>query len=192
MKNLLTPLLCAYSTLLWWPAHSQAQDAGLRQCRGVVDAAARLACYDALPIAPSATALPPAPPPSAKPAAVPSAGPATPLTTATSAQTAAATSLTPSTAPTAADGAALEAQFGLLSPTEKVKEIVSRFEGLFEGWRSGERIALANGQVWQIADGSSAVYSLRNPKVTIRRGSLGQFVLDVEGAGKSATVRRIQ
>lgn len=187
MKNLPMALLSTLPALLLWPAPSQAQDTGLRQCRAVADAAARLACYDALPLTAPASVAPPAPsapPAAARPAPVPAADAAT--------RQAAAAGVAPSAPPTAADGAALEAQFGLLSPAEKVKEIVTRFEGLFEGWRSGERITLANGQVWQVVDGSSAVYNLRNPKITIRRGSLGQFVLDVEGAAKMATVRRIQ
>jgi hypothetical protein len=44
---------------------------------------------------------------------------------------------------------------------------------MFEGWRPNERIRLANGQVWQIADDSSSLLQRRDPKVTVRRGALG-------------------
>jgi hypothetical protein len=47
-KPLLSALLLAFAG----PGH--ADDGGLRRCRGVADAAARLACYDALPL-PAAT-----------------------------------------------------------------------------------------------------------------------------------------
>lgn len=174
MKTLLIPFLAFLPGLLLLPAqvHSQAQaqvqaqvlDAGWRQCRTTVDAAARLACYDALPAGPLAAAAPA----SAVPAGATAANrPAASVT-------------------------GLESQFGLATPADRVTEIATRFEGLFEGWRSGDRITLANGQVWQVTDGSSAVYNLRSPRVTIRRGSMGQFVLDVEGAKKLATVRRVQ
>ena len=94
--------------------------------------------------------------------------------------------------PPAPAPAALESQFGLAAPVERVQEVVTRYEGLFEGWRPNERIRLANGQVWQVVDGSSGVYDLKNPKVTIKRGALGRFMLDVEGAGKMPSVRRVE
>ncbi len=147
---------------------AQAQDpAALRQCRALADTAARLACYDAIPL--------PAVP--VVPAAAPVARPATPV--------AAPVALTaPAPVP--------EAQFGLPTPADRVQEIVTRYDGLFEGWRPDERIRLANGQVWQVVDGSSGVYNLKSPKVTIRRGALGRFVLDIEGANKTPTVRRTE
>ena len=44
----------------------------------------------------------------------------------------------------------------------------------------------------QVVDGSSAVYALKNPKVTIKRGALGRFVLDIDGAAKMPGVRRVE
>jgi hypothetical protein len=55
-----------------------------------------------------------------------------------------------------------------------------------------DAIPLANGQVWQIADGSARFMSLDNPKVTIRRGALGSFFLDFENDNRSPRVRRVQ
>jgi hypothetical protein len=51
---------------------------------------------------------------------------------------------------------------------------------------------LANGQVWQITDGSEGVYSLVDPLVTIERGSFGSFFLRIEGVGQTPKVRRLQ
>ncbi len=165
----LTPSACAaLITILLCPGALRAQDDGLRQCRALADAAARLACYDALPVAPAKPA-----PPAAVPAAVAPASAAVP-----------ATPLRPAVAP--------ESQFGLPTPADLLEAVTTRYEGLFEGWRANERIRLANGQVWQVVDDSSAVYELKSPKVTIRRGAFGRFVLDIEGAAKMPGVRRVQ
>jgi hypothetical protein len=96
------------------------------------------------------------------------------------------------TLPAAPPASAAAASFGLPRPADEIQEVVTRYEGLFEGWSPGDRIRLANGQVWQIADDSRAVYRLRDPKVTVRRGALGRFVLDVEGARITPTVRRVE
>ncbi len=163
--------LCA-CLLMALNAQALAQDASsLRQCRALADMAARLACYDAIPLpsVPAVSAVPATPAPAARPA-MPLAVPVTP----------------------AAPAPAPETQFGLPAPADRVLELVTRYDGLFEGWRPDERIRLANGQVWRVVDGSSGVYNLNNPKVTIRRGALGRFVLDIEGANKTPTVRRVE
>jgi len=36
------------------------------------------------------------------------------------------------------------------------------------------------------------VYHLRDPKVTVRRATLGTFVLDIEGARRQPRVRRLE
>jgi len=129
------------------------------------DAAARLVCYDSMAPATAAVAAPAA-----------AAPPAAPI---------------PPVAP-AATAAAVEAEFGLERPSDRLQEVVSRFDGVFEGWVPRQRIRLANGQLWQVVDDSRGVYNLRDPKVTIRRGALGRFVMDVEGAKLAPTVRRIE
>jgi hypothetical protein len=131
---------------------ARADDAALHRCRALTEPAARLACYDAVPLA----ATPPgsaAPPPAA---------------------------VEPS------------ASFGLDKPEDKTKEIRSHISGRFEGWRPGERIRLANRQVWQVSDDSSGVYFLLDPKVTVRRASMGTFMLDIEGARRMPRVRRLE
>lgn len=86
-------------------------------------------------------------------------------------------------------------RFGLelkIASTGAVDEIVSRLPGRFEGWSSGTRFKLANGQTWQVSDGSRAVFSAENPSVTIRRGAMGAFYLRVEGLNKEARVKRVE
>jgi len=85
-------------------------------------------------------------------------------------------------------------QFGIERRTSKTEldAIESHIPGHFEGWDARTRIKLANGQVWQIADDSSRYLYVDNPKVTIRRGALGAFYLDVEGSRGSVRVRRVQ
>jgi len=61
------------SMLLLATASAHAGDADLRRCRALADAALRLACYDALPLAPLA---PGAPPPAAAAAPATAAAPA--------------------------------------------------------------------------------------------------------------------
>ena len=147
--KLMVPVLLAVMSM---PA-TAADDGALRQCRALTDAAARLACYDALPLAAPSTVSATAPP---------------------------------------AAAAAPAAAFGLLPPEEKVQEITSTIPGLFDGWGPRSLIRLANGQVWQVTDDSRAVYALRDPKVRVKRASLGSFVLDIEGANLLPRVRRVE
>ena len=135
-----------------------ADDAALLRCRGIAEASARLACYDALPL-------------------------------------------------TAGEGGAGQAaakqgsqplppeQFGLeekLAPAPGVDAIESQIPGRFEGWQPNTIIRLANGQVWQVADVSSRVYDVNNPKVEIRRGMMGAFYLNIAGDNRTVRVKRIQ
>lgn len=85
-------------------------------------------------------------------------------------------------------------QFGIPEPTYKVAldTIESHIPGDFEGWGPKATISLANGQVWQIRDDSSYTQYTRNPKVIIRRGVLGAFYLEVEGANSSPRVKRLR
>ena len=168
------PLLALLASVPAW-----ADDAGMRRCRELADPGARLACYDALPLAKTPAPAAPAPtgPARAAPAApapVPLVAPAQPPT------------LTPE---------AREARFGIeqkAAAKEELPEIQSHIPGLFEGWRPNMRIRLANGQVWQIADDSSRMMERRDPKVTVRRALLGAFFLDFEGDNRSPRVRRVQ
>jgi hypothetical protein len=68
----------------------------------------------------------------------------------------------------------------------------SYIPGHFEGWGPNARIKLANGQVWQVVDQSSAFFNRDNPKVVVRRGMMGGFFLEIENSNRSPRVRRVQ
>lgn len=72
------------------------------------------------------------------------------------------------------------------------ESIDTRIEGQFGGWGPRDRLRLANGQVWQVVDGSSATLNLQSPKVRVRRGMFGAFYLDIEGTGRSPRVKRLE
>jgi hypothetical protein len=143
MKALLV-LLSISSTAL-------ADDAALLRCRGIVDASARLACYDALVVL-------------------------------TSEEKARQTETIQ------------RERFGLGAQSDKTapEAIESTIPGHFEGWFPGASIRLANGQVWQVNDGSSGVHYIDNPKVRVRHGVFSAYYLEIEGTNRSPRVQRVQ
>ena len=141
-------------------ATAQAND--LRHCRGLLDAAQRLACYDALPLPPGGVATAP-PPPNPAPAPValaPGAGEA---------------------------GFGLQAP-----ARGEVAAVHSSVTGRFEGWGPRSRIRLANGQVWEVTDDSRTSVWLLDPKVVVRRAALGSFLMEVVGLKQAARVQRVE
>jgi hypothetical protein len=174
-------------------AIAQTADAELRRCRAIGDAQARLACYDALPLAAAAAAPAAAPVTRAAPVAVPA-----PAATAAVAAAAAPAAAAPVAAPmpaaaSAAPATADAASFGLPSKADEVKAITSHIPGRFEGWSRDTRIRLANGQVWQVVESGRVYYpNLENPKVTVRRAALGSFLMDIEGVAATPRVRRVE
>ena len=168
------------ATVLFFPtltplAGWAADDAGLRRCREIPQSAARLACYDALPLGP-APAVPTSPPSAA----------AAPVSPSTAAAPRPAPARPEPPAPSA------EAQFGLAKPAVELPAIESYIPGIFEGWRPNSLIRLANGQVWQVVDGTNRLMDRRDPRVTVRRGAFNAFFLDFEGDNRSPQVRRVQ
>ena len=140
-----------------------ADDAGLLRCRAVVDAGARLACYDALTVdaAPRPRSPSSSTPPGAAAAATATASPQT--------------------------------DFGLqISPGAEIKFIDSHINGRFEGWVPDQQITLTNGQVWRIADGSRAYFDANSPKVRVERGALGSFYMVITGLNQAPRVRRVK
>ena len=73
-----------------------------------------------------------------------------------------------------------------------LQAIQSYIPGRFEGWQPNTRIRLANGQVWQVTDGSSGSYRLTDAKVSVQRGMLGSFFLELEGEKRSMRVKRVE
>lgn len=70
--------------------------------------------------------------------------------------------------------------------------IESSIVGPFNGWWPKDRIKLANGQVWQIADDSTGAVKLTDPKVRISRRMFGGYTLEIEGSAKAPSVKRVQ
>lgn len=145
------------------PAAQAASDEALAACRAVKDAGARLACYDRLPIGSGPAAR------GAAPVAPAAAAPGSPPKSEAS-------------------------RFGLPATTgpAPIESIESRVDGHFEGWFPGTRIHLENGQVWQVTDGTSRFADLDRPKVTVKRGALGSFFLDIDGVNPAPRVRRVE
>jgi hypothetical protein len=143
-------------------------DAAVLRCRALTDAGPRLACYDALPVAGARAAASPA---VAPPAATVAAGAAV------------------------APAAAAQRDFGLppaATPGGEVNAVDSSIVGRFEGWGPDQQIALANGQVWRVVDGSRAAFTLNNPKARVERGAFSAFFLVIEGTNHSPRVRRVR
>lgn len=83
--------------------------------------------------------------------------------------------------------------FGKIKPADAgVESIESSIEGDLNGWRKDDRIRLANGQVWRVTDDTPVDVRFRNPRVTVRRGLLGAYYLQIEGSNRSARVKRVQ
>jgi hypothetical protein len=141
-----------------------ADDAGLARCRAIADNAARLACYDALPLTGPETK------------AAPSGAPQAQLSQGA-----------PLVIP--ADQFGFEER---IIEKSGVPEIESRVQGKFEGWSPHSMIRLVNGQVWQVSDVDSRFYDLDSPEVTIARGALGAFYFNVKGDNRTVRVRRVQ
>jgi hypothetical protein len=110
----------------------------------------------------------------------------------------AATPAVPATAaatPTSASPpASAEDAFGRPAQHENdVEEIVSTVPAGFRGWGPNTRIRLANGQEWQIADGSSAKLGKGlGPGVRIVRAAFGSYRMKLDGLAKSPKVRRVK
>lgn len=85
-------------------------------------------------------------------------------------------------------------KFGLDRQPDKTapEAIESYIPGHFEGWRPGESIKLANGQVWQVNDNSSGIHFIDNPKVRVRHGVFSAYYLEIEGTNRSPRVSRVQ
>lgn len=165
-----------------------ADPAALQRCRQEPDSLLRLRCYDAIPLPPQSGAIAPAPRTTAAPAAAPAA--------AASAAPAAATAAAPAAAAAAAP-ASPAARFGLESrpqpvQAEAVDSIQSYIPGRVDGWLPGTRFRLANGQVWEISDGSRAAHDLRDPRVRVTRGLSGSFFMEIDGAARTPRVRRVE
>ncbi|MDP2007347.1 MAG: hypothetical protein Q8K45_16855 [Rubrivivax sp.] len=94
-------------------------------------------------------------------------------------------------APAASPPAVPPAQDFGRTPHDTPAAVSSHIPGRFEGWGPRTRFTLANGQVWQVVDGSSGAYWLQDPKVEVRRAALGGFVIDIAGVNRVPRVQRV-
>jgi hypothetical protein len=148
---------------------AQADSAALQRCRIIPEAAARLACYDAI----------------ALPGIGSRAGWGAPVPTA------------PVAGPGArqpAAGADPAAGFGFeqRSAQAAADRLESRIVGKVQEFVQGTRLRLENGQVWQVSETAAGFYNLDNPKVAITRGVLGNFLMSIDGVNATPRVRRIE
>ena len=153
-----------------------ADDRALLHCRTIADVAGRVACYDAIPVAPAAK------PGVASAAVAPQVAAAAPASQAAAPQPPAANT---------------EASFGLdtiaKARTADLNSIESTVVGTIDGWGPTTQFKLANGQVWRVVDGSSEQFVERtNPKVLLSRNAIGTIFFEVDGAKQPPRVRRVQ
>ena len=144
----------------------------LQRCREIPESQARFACYDAIPIPP-----------------LPAVGAKTVSTTVAPASAGQQTLQTEA----AAGVTGPDPRFGLPTKASAQDAVESSIAGLFDGWVADTRFSLANGQVWQISDGSTAGYTARrDPSVRIARGVLGSYFMQVDGVSQTPRVKRLK
>jgi hypothetical protein len=163
MKALIAlPLLLAGQAALAAPA----DDSAILHCRSLSEAGARLACYDAIPVARAGA-----------PAPVTHAAPV------------------PAPALTQEQSFGIETikKTEVRAEPETPKFIESTIPGKFEGWGPNTQFKLANGQVWRVIDGSSAdLAPMQDPQVKIVRNLFGTLFLEIAGTNNSPKVRRVR
>lgn len=83
---------------------------------------------------------------------------------------------------------------GMFDDQGSDSEVVSRIDGLFDGWTGKNTFRLQNGQVWRQIERTKLVVgdAITSPKVTIKRGFTGVWRLQVEGYNSSVKVERVQ
>lgn len=85
-------------------------------------------------------------------------------------------------------------RFGYRAPADQSRgTVASTLVGNFSGWDSHTRLALANGQIWQVSESSSwSCQSLKDPKVTIKPMLLGSWLAYIQGCSNSVRVERVR
>lgn len=77
--------------------------------------------------------------------------------------------------------------------TEKAGPVQARVKGTFAGFTGHTQVTIDNGQVWQQADGSKAsCLSSENPKITIRRSLMGNWMAAVDGCNDTVPLTRVK
>lgn len=78
------------------------------------------------------------------------------------------------------------------APEEK-EALEARIVGDFRQWKKGTRVTLDNGQVWKVTGDGDAYYPNlpRDPAVTIRRGLLRSYWMELNDIGRRVKVVRV-
>ena len=177
--------LCLLTSIWISPAQAALPD-GLAACRAIAGDSQRLACYDALSQAATASSAPSgvAPPPAATSTATPA--PAAPALVAPAVASAAAT----------APAATVERNFGVETVTKSFEgepqRLTAKVVGDLDGIPRRTVFHLDNGQVWQSIDDNEYVYEADNPKLTIDRNFAGSYWMHLENAHFNVRVSRVQ
>lgn len=156
MKSLLVLMLVSSAAM--------ADNNALLECRKLDDGPVRLACYNAIPVAPAGSAV---------------------VIAAPAARHAAALSK---------DELDQSFGKEQVAPASGPRSIETTVDGDFDGWVPNQRIRLANGQVWRVTDDTSeeTMKVYKNPEVKIRRGAMGAIYMDIDGARSEVRVRRVK
>ncbi len=68
-------------------------------------------------------------------------------------------------------------------------DIHARIKGSFRGWDNGTVFTLDNGQRWKVSEDSQLMMrSIDNPKVTLRKGFFGSWLLSLDGTNETVRV----
>ena len=81
--------------------------------------------------------------------------------------------------------------FGKVIENE-ANEISSKIIGQFDGWDGDTEFKLENGQIWKQSGNGFLKVSMNNPKVKIKEGTFGGYILSVEGYNSRVKVRRVK
>lgn len=76
---------------------------------------------------------------------------------------------------------------------EKAGPVQARIQGQFSGFSGHGEFTLDNGQVWRQADATRiACMTSTNPKVSVRRSLMGNWMMAVDGCNDTTSVTRVK
>ncbi|GAB3744727.1 hypothetical protein [Lysobacter olei] len=78
------------------------------------------------------------------------------------------------------------------APDREQEPVRSAITGEFRGWSTGTVFTLANGDRWQVTEGSYSVRPVANPSVTLRPGLISGWYMEVDGHPVKAKVRQVK
>jgi|TARA_B110000495_G_C22990956_1_gene583525 hypothetical protein len=87
---------------------------------------------------------------------------------------------------------AVEKAFGQPKDLIEPEEINTSVVGVFNGWSGETEFTLQNGQVWKQSGNGMLTAKIDSPKIRIRKGLFGSYILNVEGFNSSIKVKRIK